>query len=156
MDNPMKIKQIFKTFLIAIAPLLSFHISYHDNLAVCQYRMKIIRIKKGLPHKEINNLSIHTKTAALMRDGTVNTRVCFMKKQKGNCQNIKKLCLFIMQLWLFIFSIMLLVGFGILFLYIIIFISSQASFTNHFRNTWFPWLITFIIGDFMFIIVTHN
>src|SRR5699024_279819 len=156
MDNPMKIIQFFKTFLIAIAPLLSFHISYHDNLVVCQYRMQIIRIKKGLPHIGINNLSLHTITAPLMRYGTVITRMCFMKKQKGNCQNIKKFCLFIMQLLLFIFRIMLLVGFGMLFLYIIIFISSQASFTNHFRNTWFPWLITFINGDLMSIIVTHN
>src|SRR5699024_1386343 len=137
MDTPMKIKQIFKTFLIAIAPLLSFHISYHGNLVVCQYRMKIIRLKKGLKQIEENILSIHTKTVQLMRYGTDITRMCFMKKQKGNCQNIKKFCLFIMQLLLFIFRIMLLVGFGMLFLYIIILISSQASFTNHFRNTWF-------------------
>src|SRR5699024_12821508 len=116
MERPSQIKQICNLFLVTTALLLSIHISYHANLVVCNYMMKIIRIKKGLPHIEINNLTIYTKTASLMRYGTVITRMCFMKKQKGNCQNIKKFCLFIMQLLLFIFRIMLLVGFGMLFL----------------------------------------
>src|SRR5699024_11967675 len=104
-EHTNKIIKIMKSLLYAIAPRLCYHISYRGNLVECKYMMKNIRIKKGLPHIGINNLSIHTKTAPLIRYGTVITRMCFMKKQKGNCQNIKKFCLFIMQLLLFIFRI---------------------------------------------------